>query len=135
MIDGISTISTTKQIMIDGISTISTTKQIMIDGISTISTLKHKKANNRNINIFNICFQILMNVGQLAHVINFVQTRQAVIHVLAELDSQWMPAKNVKVKIHYIFCFPISKNGRLKMVWHRIRIMCSIKTTYLPYYH
>jgi hypothetical protein len=63
MIDGISTISTTKQIIIDGISTISTTKQIMIDGISTISTLKHKKANNRNINIFNICFQILMNVG------------------------------------------------------------------------
>ena len=99
----------------------------MIDGISTISTLKHKKANNRNINIFNICFQILMNVGQLAHVINFVQTCQAVIHVLAELDSQWMPTKNVKVKIHYNFCFPISKNGRLKMVWHRIRIMCSIK--------
>jgi hypothetical protein len=87
MIDDISTISTTKQIMIDGIGTISTSKQIMIDGISTISTTKHKKANNRNINIFNICFQILMNVGQLAHVINFVQTRQAVIHVLAELDS------------------------------------------------
>ena len=87
MIDGIGTISTSKQIMIDDISTISTSKQIMIDGISTISTTKHKKANNRNINIFNICFQILMNVGQLAHVINFVQTRQAVIHVLAELDS------------------------------------------------
>jgi hypothetical protein len=68
--------------MIDGISTISTTKQIMIDGISTISTSKHKKAHIRNINIFNICFQILMNVGQLARVINFVQTRQAVIHVL-----------------------------------------------------
>ena len=72
MIDGIGTISTSKQIMIDDISTISTSKQIMIDGISTISTTKHKKANNRNINIFNICFQILMNVGQLAHVINFV---------------------------------------------------------------
>jgi hypothetical protein len=61
MIDGISTISTTKQIMIDGISTISTTKQIMIDGISTISTSKHKKINNKNVNIFNICFQILLN--------------------------------------------------------------------------
>jgi hypothetical protein len=48
---------------------------IMIDGISTISSLKHQKANNRNINNLNICFQILMNVGQLAHVINFVQTR------------------------------------------------------------
>ena len=87
MIDDISTISTTKQIMIDGIGTISTTKQIMIDGISTISTSKHKKINNKNVNIFNICFQILLNVGQIAHVINFVQTRQAVIHVLAEMDS------------------------------------------------
>jgi hypothetical protein len=33
MIDGIGTISTTKQIMIDGIGTISTTKQITTDAI------------------------------------------------------------------------------------------------------
>ena len=57
---------------------------------------------DRSVNIFNICFQILLNVGQITHVINFVQTRQAVIHVLAELDSLWVPTKNVKVSIHYI---------------------------------